>query len=383
MFIKDTKKLRKLVTDAHIQLKNARSLEERLAIANYLGNLYSSIICMGDVNFKFNKNHSFGGGKKRYDEIMGGLDEYSDAFILDFLHNKKFHNAYFGEILPEYEEELVDLGSLTFDEDPKLSRKDFLAILSEFMNSLGQKDLFDKYYSGHIYSSVIGQSEGNLGFTLYNPISKDTDLFVRKLQYDINSLNTLVHEIGHGFDLSVLDDGIESYNRYFYLSVFGEVISKLYERLLFRFLVKNNICANSAKDKYVDFSIISHDYFLMTYLLSSLEDILLKSDKYIDCDSEYLASKVEEFVLDKKDIIEFFDRMGEIDLSESLSYAYGDVISLFLCDDVEKAGFTSDSFRDFLKERADFFNPDYLKRNGFGPKEYIKLYKDECRFVKK
>lgn len=383
MIVRDTEKLRKLLTNAYIQLKSARSPEERLAISNYLGNLYSSIICMGDDSLKFDKNHSFRGGRKGYEQFMDDLNEYSDLFLENFAQNKKFHNAYLGEILPKYEKELIRIGKLRFPEDKKLSKKEFLEIFNEFMKSIGLKDFFDKLYNGHIYSSVIGQDDGNLGFALFNPISRDTDLFVKDFKYDVNSLDTLAHEIGHGFDHNLLDDKVETYNSYFYLSIYGEVISKLFERLLFRFLIKNNISVNTAKDLYVDFAIISHDYFLMSYLLSALPDKFLNIGGYIDCDSSVLASKVKKYVLNKQDIIDFFERMGSIDLSESINYAYGDVLSLFLCDEVEKCGFDGDGFTDFLRERTKAFNPKFLEENGYSPKEYIKLYKNECGLIKK
>ena len=47
-----------------IRSKNISS-DQRLAFANYIGNLYRALICMGRSDISFNKNKVFG-GKKNY-----------------------------------------------------------------------------------------------------------------------------------------------------------------------------------------------------------------------------------------------------------------------------------------------------------------------------
>lgn len=381
MVVKNANRLRQILKESIISFKDAKTLDEKLAIANYIGNLYSSIICMGE-DISFDKYHIFG-GERKYEQIFEGLDDYNDELAKNFLINKRFHSEYFRDILPDIEKELIRFSRMTFDSDDNLSRKDFFEIVKLFMDSIGLGSLFDELYkNGKIYSSIIGQDQGNLGFTLYNPTRRSSNVFVKDLKYDLHSMNTLVHEFGHVFDLDMFDGDVCEYNRYFYLSLYGEVISKLFERLLFRFLIKNNICSESAKDKLVDFNMISHDYILLSYLLSCLSDKFIKNAQYIDCDSELLANKVAKNVLSKEDIINFFERMGTIDLSESLSYAYGDVISLFLLDEVDGGQFTADEFSKFLKERTKTFDPNYIKDSGFTPKEYVKLHRRENELIK-
>ena len=368
---------------AHDQMRSARTPEERLAMANYIGNIYRSLICMGDADIQVDRYRCFG-GRKNYNKFIKKLDVYSDQLLHNFVMCKDFHADYLGEILPSVEEEMSEFCCMAFPEEEALSEKDFFELYYLFLDSLGLAKQFDEFYKNcHVHSTIVGQDKGNLGFTLYNPLSGETDLFVKDMKFTFSCMNTLAHEFGHGMDLKGFTGDVEEYNRYFYLSFYGEVFSRLMERLLHRYFLKNGLMIDTVKDKFIDFESLNHDFLLQSYILSLLDSTFLLNERYMDGDSETIANKVKKHFLDDADIKGFLERMEHIDLSESFTYAYGDILSLFLCDEVEKCGFSSDLFEYFMKNRTSIFQEGFLREAGFGPGNYKKLYKKEAELIKK
>ena len=383
MIVRDYQPLYKRLDDAHDMLFKTDDEETKLALANYIGNVYRAIICMGDGSVSVDKYRCFG-GKKNYQQFMKKLDSYSDELMENFLRHKDFHEQFFGEILPDVEEGLADICKIPVLDVEELSERDFFDILYLFLDSIHLEKVFDEFYKNHqIYSSVIGQDKGNLGFTLYNPVSSETDLFIKNFQFNFPCMNTLVHEFGHGFDLKRFRGNIQDYNSYFYVSFFGEVIPRVLERLLHQFCIKNNVLVNQVKDDYVNFEDISHDYLLASYVLSLLDSAFLKNDGFIDCDSDVIVKKIQKHFLDGNVLKEFIERMQPIDLSDTYCYSYGDILSMFLSDEAEKNGMNSELMEYFYERRTKPFDEEFMRECGFGPANYVKLYKKEIELIKK
>lgn len=368
--------------EAKKMLKNAKTKEEKVALVNYIGNLYKSMLCMGITYIKYDRNKFFA-GKKTYNKSIKKIEVYSDRQFSNYILHKDFHHQYFGEILPDVEDGLIDICSIVFPKEETLTRSEGFDILNEFFKSIKLQELFDEYYkNGRLHSSIVGESEDNLGFTLFNPINKDTDIFVKEYNGDFTSIQTLIHEIGHGYDLRKIDN-IEDYNDYFYLSFYGETIPRLFERLMFRFLINNGIKKELAQDKLVDFVDLNHDFLLQAYLLSVLDEDFLRQGKHLDSNPDELAKKVKKHFLDEQEIKNFIERVGDFDLSDTYNYAYGDIVSLFLCEEVEQVGFTGDLLRHFDLNKTKPFNPEFLRECGFGPDNYTELFKKELKLVRK
>jgi len=101
-------------------------------------------------------------------------------------------------------------------------------------------------------------------------------------------------------------------------------------------------------------------------------------------DDDYKLS--DEFV-DRKDIdkktIKLLKQLDHINIKDSFCYTYGDILSMFLCDDIEKNGFSLDILKDFMNNRTNLFDENYILESGFSPYEYVKLYNNEIQFIKK
>ena len=378
-----TKQLYQKLDQAHHQLQLAKSQEEKLAIANYIGNLYSSLICMGE-DVSFDKKTSFG-SVKNYKKFIKKLNSYSDKLINNYVMNQEFHKDFFSEILPDVEEELQEVFELPYTmEESTLREREFYEILFEFMKSIHQDKLLqDLYKKDKIHPCVIGQDEDNLGFALYNPMDHDCDIFIRDFDYNLRTMQTLVHELGHAIDFSMFHGTVKDYNEYFYLSFYGEVLSRLMERLLLRFLIQNRIYKEESKEKYVEFEDLNHDYLLQSYIMSLLDQQTIVKGEYLECSEDEIINQIKKHFIDGVDLTDVVGRMNESDLSQIYNYSYGDIISLFLCAEIEKNGYSSELLEYFLSHRTESFHEKFLRECGFGPANYVKKYKNELNILKK
>ena len=158
------KGLRTQLEQSYKDLKHAKTAEEKVAISNYIGNLYMALACMGNPNIKVDKKRCFG-SQKNYNKFIKRINIYDDQLINNFLLHKEFHHQYMGEILPTVEEELIEVEPITFKKE-SISKEEIFAIIREFTKSIKQDALFDDLYnSKKFHSTMFGDTEDNLGFT--------------------------------------------------------------------------------------------------------------------------------------------------------------------------------------------------------------------------
>ena len=186
-----------------------------------------------------------------------------------------------------------------------------------------------------------------------------------------------------GYDLEHFNGTIKEYNQYFYISFFGEVIPRLMERLLHRFLLRNRIIVESAKDSFVNFEDLNHDYLLKGYILSLLDSKTLLSHEFCECDSEDLIRTIKKYFLEGANLRDYVEEIQHYDLSDTYTYLYGDILSLFLCDEIEKNGMNNELMEYFMRHRTEPFQEEMLTKNGLEPSSYVKLYKKEVNLIKK
>ena len=72
-----------------------------------------------------------------------------------------------------------------------------------------------------------------------------------------------------------------------------------------------------------------------------------------------------------------------MDLQEDYTYAFGDIVSMFLLDSINKYGFSNDLVNEFINERDKMFRKDFLEDNGLSSNNYMELYKKELKLLKK
>ena len=355
-----------------------------MALSNYIGNLCFAIDSIDSLQAVPSEKRLFG-SRKNHRKFVKKLDIYGSQMLDHFVIKKDFHSDFLGEVLPGVEE---NFQKLNFDDETSsittLDENSFYSIFLDFMRSLKLDYLFDEFIQNHkIYRTIREEDDKLLGFTLNNPITHESDVFVGNFPYDIHTMSTLAHEFGHVYDLSFTLGDVEEFNQYFYLSFFGEVIPRLFERLFFQFMIDKGILTDEIKDKVFEFEVINHDYLLGCYILSLINENSFLDNSYQSLSKDELIQKVKNYFISEDTIRDFVYNSTGFDVLEDFRYAYGDIVSLFLKEAVEDCGLSNDFVEEFLKIRSGLFSEDFLRKWGMGPENYVQLHEKELQMIKK
>lgn len=383
IYTTNTKKLYEEVTRAYNQLKNAKNSEERLALANYIGNLYVEISLVENEKVYATRKTIFG-SHRNYHKFVKKLRIEDIKTLENFVLQKDFHEDYIRNILIGVEDNFELIPEPGKVKTTLLNLEDFYAIFFDFMQHIGQEELFDKFYKEErIYNSVSREKIDLLGTTEYNPISGETNIFVGDFKYDIQTMKVLAHEFGHAYDFSRFNESIEDWNVYFHQSFYNEVFSRLFERLLLEYLINNDILKDEAKYKLYRFNDINQDYLLGSYILSLLPDDYLLANAFQYDNRRQIFKKVKDNFSDEDSIKKFILEGERLNLKEDLTYAYGDIISMFLKIQIDNYGFDNDLVEEIMKIRSSMFDSKIFEKYNFGPNRYKKLHRQEFKLIKK
>ena len=381
--VNDTQDLRKKIVESSRIMKSTRNMAERIAISNYIENVEDAIACVEEIDLRLPDKTIYGSLKNR-SKYFKKLDIYQDQLITNFIVNKSFHNSFMGEVLSGVEENFLDVEETDLSPTTNLSESEYYDIFFQFMKSIKLEELFDKFIEERkIYSTSLEYNQGNLGFTLYNPITNDSDIFIKEFEYNIHSMFTLAHEFGHVYDLTHFGDDVSKYNDYFYKSFFGEALSKTFERLFLDYMLKNNILVDESKDKLFELNLINHDYVLGSYMLSLLPDKYIANESYTRLTKDKFIDLVKKYFISEESIKEYVYNSVSFDIGEDFTYAYGDILSMFIREEINKFGLSNGMLDDFFRNRCELFNEDFLRGWGMGPVNYVKLHDKQLQYLKK
>ena len=376
----DSKILYKRILNAKELLKNTNNYNEKIALYNYIENVYKYISIVDKKELCKSKNDIYGGFKS-FRKYVNKVISFDDEMVDNYILNKDYISNYFKKIvygLDTFTPDIINYNNKTFQE---LNNSDFNDILYQFMSSINLDSFFDKYFKNNkIYKYGLDKEE-SFGAVLYNPINKDTNILIGDFNYDLYSLFSVVHEFGHVYDLTFFNKDVNSYNNYFYKSFYGEVCSKLFERLFFNFMINNNILKDEAKVLLFETEDDNYFYIFKCYITSLLNDDLIISDQYIDLSSDEIYNETKKY-FDYK-VISYLDGKEPFNLQYDYTYAYGDIISMFLFDSINRYGFNNDLINEFIDERDKLFRKEFFEGNGLSSDNYIELYKKELKLLKK
>lgn len=376
------KKLYEKLELAKRQLKNAKSREEIMAISNYIYLLNDSIGLVSPTIESITNKIDYLDGKTN-EKMDKKYFTHEGKMIRNYLSQKEFHENFFERLYKKTSHLISSVEDDEYSGITTLTEEEYYNIFFEFMNKLGLAKYFDKYVKGKRIYKTKDSYENTLGFTLFNPLTKDSAIFIGDLEYDIFSMFTLAHEFGHIYDLNNFDEDIKTYNEYFYQSFNGETISKTFERLFVDFLIENNILVDEAKDQMFDMINYNYEYILASYIISLIPDILLVDDSYLELSPTKLYKLVERYFSKKNHVRKFINKCSDFELKETYTYAYGDVYSLFLRDRIKQDNYSLDSLKEFFEFRSELFNPEMLEKLRIDSKGYVKLYKKDIELLKK
>lgn len=367
-------------------LNEEKERDVRFALYNYIQNLLSVLREIGS-NYTMRKSDIFK-DLKMYQKFQKQEKLYKKMFNDNFCFFKDFHADYLNDILVRTEPlfyKYIEDNEYSLEND-EFSEKEFLDIFCDFCNKLGISYLFDEVIDGKILSFDRKITNGNyLGLMIHNPLNGKLHILVDDFSYNIDSMFTLAHEMGHVYDVSFFNSklNVSKYNDYMYKSLNVEVLSKLFEKLLLDYLIDNNIKKNVVIDRLIDSFIVGHDYLFSLYVLSLLDDRYIDSDRYLDISKERFFDLVSKYFEDKKEIYETI-KNNDFLLIDDAVYAYGEIISLFLEDDVRDCSLSNSFlFNKFMDERFLEFSDNFMETNGFSPSKYQELYEKRLKLTKK
>jgi len=383
MIITDNpKNLKEKLELAKRQIKNAKTREEVLALSNYIYDLDESIAAI-DPTYTPKDKLSFLNDKKN--EVLDKkFGVHMDKLMRNFLENKEFHNNFFEIIYKKTDHDKKRIKEEDDIEITTLSEDDYYNIFYEFMSKMGLEKYFDRFIKNkRIYTTSKSFDETTLGSTAFNPITKDSDIFVDGLEYDIFSMFTLAHEFGHVYDLNRFDGNINDWNTYFYQSFNGEVVSKTFERLFVDFLIKNNIQVPEAKTLLCDMLDANYEFAKASYIISLIPDRYLLDDSYLELSPAQVYKLVGRYFSKNDKVRKFINKCSSLDIKDTFQYSYGDVISMILSNRIKNSDYNLDALGEFFEFRRKPFETEMLDRLRVTPDRYVKLYKKDTEWLKK
>ena len=103
----------------------------------------------------------------------------------------------------------------------------------------------------------------------------------------------------------------------------------------------------------------------------------------MDISKDRLFDLVSKYFEDKKEVYDTI-KNNDFLLIDDAVYAYGEIISLFLEDDVRDCSLSNSFlFNKFMDERFLEFSYNFMESNGFSPSKYQELYEKRLKLIKK
>lgn len=371
------------------QLENAKTREEKLAISNYIMQLQDSI---GRIFPEINIPISLDRDTKSTRILDKKLDKAEEKMIKNFLTYKDFHEKFFEALQRKSAHQLRKLDSELKRQDRNyystitdLTEDDYYNILFEFMNKIGLAKYFDKYVRcKRIYSSERSLFNGASAEVIFNPITKDSDIVVDRMEYDLFSMYDLAHEFGHIYDMNHFDGGIECYNKHTHQTFNDEAVSKTFERLFLDYLIENKILEDEAKDRLYDTYSGNYEFILSAYIISLIPDIYIRDGSYLNLSLNKVYKLVQRYFSRNDPIKKFINTCcRNLDIQETYKYAYGDVYSLIFKEKIKENDYKLDPLDEFFEYRGELFSPNILNKLDINKKTYVKLYKKDIELLKK
>lgn len=368
-------------------IKEEKDNTARLIFYNYIGNLYSALSVIKGKKMYPNERKIFG-DLESYRRFLKRTDFLLDRFTDNFLANQEFHQNYFNDLLFNVESTFIKdiYGAAYSKQSDYFGERDFLTVFHDFCHNLNLDDLFFEIFDNRrIFKMTRGkETDDYFGLNLHNIMTGKSRMLIDSFDYDLDSMFTLIHEFGHYYDqLEFVGRAkIDEYVSYFFKSLYGEVVPRLFERLFLTYLIDKNIMREKAIDKLIDMEIRNHDFLLSSYILSLLEAKYLRKDNYMNLCASNISQMVGKNFMNFE-IIEDYLGHTKLDLTSDVTYTYGDIVSLFLKEEVLADGLGAALMKKFNEIRCFEFNADFFLKEKLSPERYTKLYEKEVQLIKK
>ena len=380
-FAEDIDNLVERLANATIQLKNAKSADERVALGNYIYALYETLEAIIYLPLGYTEKDVFG-SHKNVQKYLKKTDIYHDRIINNFYDNRDYHNQLLGNIINELSY-IVDgfMDNQYSCMYNSITKGEFFDVFESFLKSLKLDKDFNKFIKDVGIYAYDGGNMSAAGFLLFNPIDKASDVFIGDAGYDVRTLTYLAHEFGHVYDFSKFEGNPIDYNNYLHRSLFTEVSSVLFERLMIEYLINNDVLVKETKDMLVDRKAVYYLTLIASYIDSLLDYEILRNNKQNKYSAEHIYSLISKYV--DRDIKDIIEGISDLDVKRNCIYTYGDIVSMIIKDKVDKFGFDKDMLLELFEHRGEIFSPEFLDKYEVTPENYIKGYQKELKLLEK
>ena len=389
MFIQsDYKRLREEVNSKLDLLMQLEDRDEELAMSDYLKELNNII----------NHNSSFISIKPKIyilkkrildyieeDEDFESMDDSFDdnedsdnyeGYVENFLKNKKYHLALFKDFFPLIPHSLDDDDDYSL-EDCSFYEDEFLDIVEFFMREKGLFKLFDKFYSEKRVFTARRLIDNCYGLFVCRELSDDAFIFVEDFKYDLDSMITLIHELGHAYDCEHFSSNKDA-NNYFSYSVYTETIPRTFERLIMQFLFDRGIYSEEVKKRMLDYRIdLGHNLYF-SFLYSLMDDDLLEQHFFSSLDT-LVKKKLIKKTSQNDHLLRMYRKHSAM---SDLDYTYGSLLSYYFHDTIMTNGFSDECFEPIFSRRNEVFSTEFMDSLGVNSDSFKRLIEKEKILLK-
>ncbi len=229
-----------------------------------------------------------------------------------------------------------------------------------------QRIFYMKQINPKTFGSTILNFQNNKSYILLSTPYK----------YELNSLFTIYHELGHVKDFENISINKSSFDMYTYQmkSFYVEVLSMKKEKEAIEYLIKHDIKKDIATSYLNKYYLDIFSFLNQMLILSLFDDNKIDNDMYLG--------------YTKKDIKNFLDQIGivnknnlfldKFDLDDEVIYSYGGVLAIYLSY-LEKNDYQryKENLSNFLNLQTEQFSPNHLEKLGTNINELGKIVKHE------
>lgn len=374
--------LEKMISKAYTDSKECLSDVDRAVYADYITQLHE--LRSNIVRKKETPNLAKIMGSKnkvrQYDAFMASLEQRN---VLDYLQHQDFHRDYFGEIYDIENELLGDYLDVELMKFSSIPEEEFLEYLYEFLKTYKLEGMFDKIVeSKKLFLEPHCFEEGYLGGCLHNPFNRETSLAICSSNYNLLYMSTLVHELGHAYDMGYFDCpnlGL-NYLRYTYSTSNSEIVSMMFEKLFIDFMLEKKYFEDEANNLAINTLLIGRDRVIDSYFLSLLDKkTILRGPKAYR--PQEILKKIRPYFESNDGLIDSI-KDGDLDPLLTQKYGYGEIMGTVLKEEVKEEGLDSRLLNEVLENRTKLFNPSFVAER-FSAPTYQKILKRDIEGLKK
>ncbi len=316
---------------------------------------------------KINYTHKLSKNYHHFQNKLESQNKRQKYFLKDFINNKEFYQKFLYLFLDNEKEIYMPADDYLYD-DNFLTETDMYEIAIDFLKNYHPTaiNLFNELISNkRLYLLDKDNQYDCQGISIYNFLYKSYFVFIAN-DNDINSLISIMHELGHIIDdinIPINTPNKEIYD-YHFKSTYIEVISSMYEKEFIDFLIKENINPKVASLYLTNYYQTMYDDFECLNLLSYLPNSLLQNEKYKTKDK----FKITEALLENPDI--YFEQSeflnpNILDLKTHLNYGYGKFFATYFSS-LRKESYSDfqSQFSKFLTLRLKNLDSDIFKNLG-------------------